>query len=55
MKLLKQIGSSILCLLCFVAIFFAIVFVTDIAFNKTTTFTKRYEDFNYGIRYEVQK
>ena len=53
MQKFKIMGLAFLSWMFFVVLCIAMLLVTDIMFNKTTTFFDRYKDFKYETNYEV--
>ncbi len=53
MQKFKTMGLAFLSWMFFVVLCIGMLLVTDIMFNKTTTFFDRYKDFNYETNYEV--
>lgn len=53
MQKFKTMGLAFLSWMFFVVLCIAMLLVTDIMFNKTTTFFDRYKDFEYETNYGV--
>ncbi len=52
MKTIKKIGIAFLSVMFFAILSITIMLVTDVAFNKTTTFFERYNNFEFASEYK---
>lgn len=53
METFKKLGLAFLSWMFFVVLCIAMLLVTDVLFNKTTSFFERYKNFEYETNYEV--